>query len=254
MFKKIIILGIISLAAIAVALMPSPGNFLYRQAENKLMGNSVPIATTVQMPTQVVPIIDVITGLANQTSTPPVTSPAPRSTIKTVPIPIYANVTITPENTSVNVNQTFKVDIWINNVTDMAGWQIGLLWDKETIKCVEAQVNTPPEWGGVGFDWFNKTAAEVNVNDVYTGWLWGPGLENDYDGTRGRYFKAETFGPYGSGFMNTFNGSIPALTLTFQALQTGSSSLSLTDVEIGNGKATPIGYRVCDGIVEVGAP
>jgi hypothetical protein len=253
LFKKIIILGIISLAAIAVALMPSPGNFLYRQAENKLMGNSEPIATTVQMPTQVVPIIDVITGLANQTSTPPVTSPAPRSTIKTVPIPIYANVTVTPENTTVTVNQTFKVDIWINNVTDMAGWQIGLLWDKETIKCVEAQVNTPPEWGGVGFDWFNKTAADVNVRDVYTAWQFGEGIENDYNDTCGRYFKAETFGPRGSGFMNTFNGSIPALTLTFQALQTGSSSLSFTDVEIGNGKAAPIGYAVYNGIVEVQA-
>lgn len=242
------------MAAIAVALMPSPGNFLYRQAANELAGNSTPITTAVQLSTQVVPVTDVIVGVANQTSSPPVTSPAPQPTVNRVPVPIYANVTVTPENTTATVNQTFKVDIWINNVTDMAGWQFGLLWSKETIKCVEVQVNTPPEWGGIGFDWFNKTEADVNVSDVYTAWQFGEGMNNDYSDTCGRYFKAEIFGPHGSGYSNTFNGSIPVVTLTFQALQAGSSTLSLTEVEIGNAKATPIGYAAYSGTVEVQEP
>ncbi len=251
------ILGIISLAAIVVALMPSPGNFLCRQAKSKLTGNSATTTTAVQMPTQVLPIfpiIDVLDGPVNQTANPPMTSPAHPPEAERPPVPIYANVTVTPENISASVNQTFKVDIWINNVTAMAGWQIGLLWDKYVIKCVRAQVNTPREWGGAGYDWFNKTEADVNANDVYKAWLFGSGLENDYDGTHGQYFKAETYGPYGSGYNNTFNGSIPVLTLTFQALQTGSSTLSLTDVEIGNGNARPIGYAVYNGIVEVQTP
>jgi hypothetical protein len=242
LFKKIMILVIISLAAIAVALFPSPGNFLHLQAKNKLTANSASSATTVTMePT-------------NQTATPLVTSSALQPVIKEVPIPIYANVTVTPENTTVTAGQTFKIDIWINNVTDMAGWQIGLLWDKHVINCTRAQVNTPREWGGAGYDWFNKTEADVNANDVYVAWLFGSGIENDYSDAHGRYFKAETWGPYGSGYMNTINGSIPVLTLTFQALQTGSSTLSLTDVEIANGDITPIGLAVYDSIIEVQAP
>lgn len=204
------------------------------------------------MPLQVIPI-DVIIGPGNQTSSPPsppLQSPTPQP-IKTVPIPIYANFTVTPENITINVNQTFKVNIWINNVTDMAGWEMQFLWDKHAIKCIRAQVNTPREWGGAGYDWFNKTEADVNVSDVYTAWLWGPGIEDNYSDTFGRYYKAETFGPYGSGYMNTFNGSIPVVTLTFQVLQTGSSLMRLENVKIGNGDAQPIGFSVTNEIVEV---
>ncbi len=185
----------------------------------------------------------------NQTFSEPVTQP----TIETVPKPVYANVTVVPENVVVTVNQTFKVEVWINNVTDMAGWQVGLLWNKEIITCLDAQVNTPPEWGGVGFDWFNKTAADVNLTAVYTAWLFGSGIENDYNDTTGRYLKAEVWGPNGGDYQNTLNGTICVLTLTFQALQPGSSLLDLTSTEIGDGTASPIGFLVYDGSVEVQA-
>lgn len=252
------ILGIISLAAIAVALMPSPGNFWHPPTENQSIGRPEAIETAVQMPAQGESTPFVVTGLANQTSNPPVTQPP----IETVPKPVYTNVTVVPENVVVTTDQKFKMEIWINNVTDMAGWEVRLLWNKEIIKCVEAHVNTPPEWGGMAFDWFNKTEADVQPNDVYVAWQFGPGIENEYNDTYGQYFKAECFGPRGGNYHNTFNGSIAVVTLTFQPLQTGSTTLSLwkndyvdaEGIKISDRKANPIPHITYNGFVEVQSP
>jgi hypothetical protein len=159
------------------------------------------------------------------------------------------NVTVVPNSFVVSVNQTFSVDVWINNVTDMAGWEINLLWNSSVLKCVRAQVNTPPAWGGVGFDWFKKTASdvtEISVNSVYTAWLWGSGIDNNFSATYGQYHKAENFGPYGSGYDNTFNGSYAIITLTFKALRAGSTSLDfLETADLDSSSAYP--NIICNG-------
>jgi hypothetical protein len=181
--------------------------------------------------------------------------------------PIYTNVTVTPDKVVVSVGDSFSVDVWINNVTDMAGWEIKLFWNKNIVKCLGAHVNTPPEWGGVPFDWFNKTASDVDPNAVYTAWLFGSGIDNDYNATHGQYFKAECFGPHGGSYHDTFNGSLAIVTLAFQALQKGSTSLGLWEdeptstgfqecegIKIGNRNAMTIPSVVFQGFVEVGAP
>jgi len=225
LIQKIVILGIVAFAVIAVAMMPSPGDLIHPPSASQS------------------------TEASGQLSV----QGGPASVAAIDPKRVYANITVVPENVVLTVNQTFKVEVWINNVTDMAGWQIGLLWNKEVIRCLHAQVITPPEWGGLGFDWFNKTAADVNLTAVYTAWLFGSGIENDYTGTTGQYFKAECWGPYGGGYNNTVNGTLCVLTLTFQALQPGSSFLDLTSTEIGDGTASPIGFYAYDGSVEVKA-
>jgi hypothetical protein len=229
---KMAILGIAVLAVIAVALLPSPGLVL-RQAQS----------------TEVSPQTAVQSELVTE--------------------PICTNVTVVPEQAVVNLSQTFTVEVWINNVTGMAGWEIRLVWNRDIIKCVKAQVNTPPEWGGIPFDWFNKTESDVDPNAVYTAWQFAPGIENEYNETCGQYFKAECFGPRGSDYHNTFTGSIPVVTLTFQALQTGSTSLilfkteydktgkSLIDregIKIGDRNANKIASISYNGLVEVQAP
>jgi len=251
------------LAVITVALMPSPGNFWNQPSGDKSTGVLVAAETAVQTSTQGALTSQGVDGTADQTMTQPVT----QTDIETVPRPVYTNITVVPEEVVVTVNETFKVDIWINNVTNMAGWQVILLWNKQIIKCVDAQVNTPPEWGGVGFDWFNKTEADVNSSEAYTAWLFGSGIENDYNDTYGRYVKAECFGPRGSIYHNVFDGSIPVVTLTFQALQTGSTPLSLSEnqyedgiglaeageTKIGDVHAEPIAHFVYSGLVTVQA-
>ena len=250
MIKKIIILGIIALAVIAVAVMPSPGNFWHPPTENSKTIAVESSTTTVQVPVQNGLISDLATGPAYQNAT----QPAPQTKVETVPQPIYTNVTVAPEQIVVTVNQTFNVDIWINNVTKMAGWEFSLVWNKTIIKCAKAQLNTPPEWGGIGFDWFNKTEKDVNESDVYTAWQFGSGIENDYSDTFGEYFKAECFGPRGGSYHNTFNGSIAVVTLTFQALSTGSTSLGFDISLIGNDAALRIAHTVYNGLVEVQSP
>lgn len=177
----------------------------------------------------------------------------------------FTNVTVVPNNFVVFVNQTFSVDVWINNVSDMAGWEINLLWNSSVLKCVQAQVNTPAEWGGVAFDWFGKTESDANKidpNSVYTAWLWGPGIDNNFTATYGQYHNAENYGPYGSGYDNTFNGSYAIVTLTFKALRAGSTSLDFLNTEdvnsssaypniIGNGNAKQIPHVDYGGFVEV---
>ena len=175
---------------------------------------------------------------------------------------VFTNVSVSPNNVDVSVNQTFSVDIWVDNVTDMAGWHIDLLWNSTVLKCMQARVNTPVEWGGAPFDWFNKTAADVDPEAVYTGWQFGPGIVNDYDAsygelcnnynaTCGLYEKAECQGPNGSDYENSFNGSLAIVTLTFQALSAGSTSLDLSYVVIGNEQCGPITNTVYNGFVEV---
>jgi hypothetical protein len=175
------------------------------------------------------------------------------------------NISVVPNDVVVSANQTFSVDVWINNVTDMAGWGIDLLWNSSVLKCVQAQVNTPPEWGGVGFDWFNKTESDANKidpNSVYTAWQFGPGIINDYDASYGQfcdnynamcglYEKGECQGPNGSAYENTFNGSLAIVTLTFQAVHAGSTSLDFGYVLIGNALPAPITSVVFNGFVEV---
>jgi hypothetical protein len=178
---------------------------------------------------------------------------------------VSTNISVVPNNFVVSVNQTFSVDVWINHVTDMAGWEINLLWNNSVLKCVWAQINTPPEWGGVAFDFFNKTEADANKidpNSVYTAWLFGSGIDNNFSATYGQYWKAETYGPYGSGYDNTFNGSYAIVTLTFKALRAGSTSMDLLEAEnleiscvyvnqICNGYAELITHVDYGGFVEV---
>ena len=286
MIRKIIILGIIALAVIAVAVMPSPGNFSRPSTEDRKTIAVESSTTTLQVPVQNGEISDSTTTLqvpvqngeisdpATGPAYPNATQPASEPTGETVPQPVSTNVTVTvaPEQVVVTVDQTFIVDVWINNVTNMAGWELRLVWNKEIIKCTKAQVNTPPEWGGIGFDWFNKTASDVNVNDVYTAWQMGEGIENDYNDTCGLYFKSEIYGPNGGNYRNTFNGSIAVVTLTFQALHTGSTSLGFytaygagelygqvqiadrSGIKIADGEINPVTHTVYNGFVEVQAP
>jgi hypothetical protein len=155
-----------------------------------------------------------------------------------------------PNSVVVPVNQTFSVDVWITNVTNMACWEIKLFWNNSVLKCVQAQVNTPLEWGGVAFDWFGKTESDANKidpNSLYTAWLFGPGINNSFSAESGRYFKAECFGPGCGYYDNPVNGSFAIVTLTFQALQVGSTSLYLWKGEYNNISNSYEGIIIGDG-------
>jgi hypothetical protein len=158
-----------------------------------------------------------------------------------------ATVSVNPSELVVLTNATFTVNISISNVSDMAGWQIALLWNRTVINCTEAVLHAPSEWTNGTLDY-------------------GPGIMNDYDPNywvpnrwllqqrtgynstfNGIYFKAQTY-EYPE---PSFNGSVTIVTLTFQTLQPGNTSLQLRYTELANSSASPIPHTDCDAFVNI---
>ena len=158
-----------------------------------------------------------------------------------------ATVSVNPDKLVVLTNETFTVNISITNVSDMAGWEFALIWNRTVINCTEAVLHPPSEWANGTLDY-------------------GPGIMNDYDKNwwtpprmplqkrigynstfNGIYFKAQTF-EYPE---STFNGSMTIVTLTFQALQLGNTSLLLGDTKLGDYSGSPISHIDCDAFVDV---
>lgn len=155
-----------------------------------------------------------------------------------------------PDQLTVFENDTFIVIVRLNNVVDLAGWEFDLYWNSAMLNCINATVNTPVEWGGVAFDFFNKTESDANnidSNSVFTAWQFGSGIDNNYDATHGRYSKAECYGPRGGPYHNSFNGSISLVTLTFNATHSGTTALTLGDTLLGDSSALPIEHTILSG-------
>lgn len=159
----------------------------------------------------------------------------------------FATVSVNPGQLVVLTNETFTVNISISNVSDLAGWEFALLWNRTVINCTGAVLHAPSEWANGTLDY-------------------GPGIMNDYDKNwwtssrmlfqqkigynstfNGIYSKAQTF-EYPE---STFNGSMTIVTLTFQALQPGNTSLLLRDTKLGDNSASPIPHTDSDAFVNV---
>jgi hypothetical protein len=137
-------------------------------------------------------------------------------------------ISIQPSTITVYKHETFTVNITITDVVGMYGWELKLYWNSALLNCTNAQVYAPEIWG----------------NNTFTA---GLGIENGYNATHGRYWKALTaLNP-----MSSFNGTTTAVTLTFQALTTGSTTLTLQDTIICDINATEINHTTADGSVTV---
>jgi hypothetical protein len=172
------------------------------------------------------------------------------SSINWQPVVTGTTIFVVPDQLTVFENDTFIVNVRLNDVVNLAGWQFDLYWDSAMLRCLNATVNTPVEWGGLAFDFFNKTIAdanEIDPNSVYAAWQFGSGIDNNYDVAHGRYSKAECYGPYGSGYHNTFNGSISLVTLTFKATHSGTTALTLGDTLLGDSSALAMQHTKLSG-------
>jgi len=158
-----------------------------------------------------------------------------------------ATVSVNPSKSVVLTNKTFTVNITICNVSDMAGWQFILLWNRTVINCTKADLHSPTEWANGTLDF-------------------GPGIMNDYDKNwwnderqwlmnetgynptfSGIYYEGETYiSPEPA-----FNGSTTIVTLTFQTLQPGETSLSLKDTTLGDSYGSAISHTDSDGSVNI---
>jgi hypothetical protein len=144
------------------------------------------------------------------------------------------------ETTSISVYPsqvtTYKHDIFTLNITlteaaNLYGWELKLYWNSAIIECTNAQIHTPTAWSG--------NTAEAGI-----------GIENTFNATHGRFFKALSA-------MNpapAFNGSMTIATLTFEAKAEGTTTLDLQDTKLSDLQASAISHSATDGSVTVLPP
>jgi hypothetical protein len=137
-------------------------------------------------------------------------------------------ILLDPSQSTVFENDVFTVNVEVSNVTDLLGWEFQLYWNSTALNCTNATVVTPTIWQG-------------NTQDD------GPGLQANYNSTNGMFWWAESANYPAP----PFNGSMTIATLTFQALQPGTTSLTLADTILGNSTAQPITCTVSSGSVTV---
>jgi hypothetical protein len=135
---------------------------------------------------------------------------------------------VDPGQLAVFKGEMFTVSVKVQNAVDLRGWEFQLYWNNTVLNCTNANIQTPAEWQDSTMEF-------------------APGFENNYNATHGRFFKAQSaIDPAPS-----FNGSMTIVTLTFQAMQPGTTSLTLTDTLLGNSTAQPITCSVSSGSVNV---
>jgi hypothetical protein len=138
------------------------------------------------------------------------------------------SIAVDPGQVTVFKGEVFAVNVIVTNVTDLQGWEFQLYWNSTVLNCTNAAVVTPPVWQGYQQDY-------------------GPGLQPNYNSTCGMFSEAEA-AEYPA---PPFNGSTTVATLTFQALQPGTTSLTLADALLGDSTAQPISCTVSSGSVTV---
>jgi hypothetical protein len=139
-----------------------------------------------------------------------------------------ASIIVDPTQTVAFKDEVFTVNVEVTGVTDLLGWEFKLYWNSSVLNCTNAAVQSPSQW--------------ENYTQDY-----GTGLENSYNATNGRFFKAET-AAYPA---PSFNGSMTIAALTFQAMQPGTTSLTLVETELGNSTAQPIDHIDSSGSVNI---
>jgi len=137
-------------------------------------------------------------------------------------------VSVYPDEVTVYRHESFCVNVTVTDVTDLYGWEFKLYWNSTILNCTNAQIHAPDIWG-------------ENVFEA------GDGIQNDFNATHGRYFKAmSALYPTSS-----FNGSIAIVTLTFETKAAENSTLDLEDTKLSDSQARAITHATADGSVTV---
>src|SRR4030042_1519736 len=144
---------------------------------------------------------------------------------------VGTTVNVNPGSISVYIANIFTVNVTVSNVSDLCGWEFKLYWNNTLVNCTQVQIHAPSIWISYTYDL-------------------GIGLQNTFNSTHGRYWKAQAaLLPAPS-----FNGSMSLVAFTFKALNTGTGTLDLEDAILADSKAHSISKVSSDGIVNVLPP
>jgi hypothetical protein len=141
------------------------------------------------------------------------------------------SISVYPSQVTVYKHDVFTVNITITDVTNLYGWELKLYWNSAIIECTNAQIHIPMAWSG--------NTAEAGI-----------GIENAFNATHGRFFKAlSALSP-----APAFNGSMTIATLTFKAKAAGTTALDLQDTKLSDMQASAISHSAADSSVTVLPP
>jgi hypothetical protein len=153
----------------------------------------------------------------------------PKESPRSMPLGLdTTSISVYPSSITTYKGETISVNITVNDVTNMYGWELQLYWNKAVLNCTNAQVRVPAAWSG--------STAEAGI-----------GIENAFNATHGRYWKAlSALSP-----APAFNGSTAIVTLTFKAKAAGTTKLDLENTKISDNNASAISHSANDGSVTV---
>jgi len=119
------------------------------------------------------------------------------------------SLTVSPGSAIVTANTNFTVNVTVNNVVNLRGYQFTLFYDSTVLDLMKAE----PNW-------------------IYSPWQGVSQINDNYNSTHGKYTQAiyaiESSSP------PSFNGTTTLVTLTFQSLQDDSVCFNLTDTLLVN--------------------
>jgi hypothetical protein len=138
------------------------------------------------------------------------------------------NLYIDPLSTTINVTETFSVNVTVANITDLAGWEFKLYYYNDILNGVTATEGPFLKQGG------STAFFVVDFN-------------NHYNSTHGRIWLTCTL----LGNVSGVNGSGTLAIITFQGVGGGNTTLDLTNTVLGDSQANPISHTTSDGEVRV---
>jgi len=138
------------------------------------------------------------------------------------------NIQVTPGYTEVELHEVFSINITVTNVVDLCSWELKLYYLNNILAC-----NTVFEGP------FLKSAGNTAFFVVE--------FNNNYNATHGRIWLTCTL----LGNVPGVSGDGTLVTVSFEAIGGGTTTLHLTDTVLGNSTAQPIPHVTVDGDVEV---
>jgi hypothetical protein len=135
---------------------------------------------------------------------------------------------VDPAQIIVFKNETFTVNVKVTDVTDLYGWEFKLYWNSTVLNCTSVEISVPGIW--------------TDMTEQL-----GTGLENSFNATHGRYWRA--LAPKCSA--PSFNGTMSIVTFTFRAKEAGTTGLLLRDDELCSSSGTLIAHTRSHGSVDV---
>lgn len=142
-----------------------------------------------------------------------------------------ATLYVDPPSTTVDIGESFSVNVSVADVTDLGGWEFKLYYRNNILTAVTAIEGPFLKQGG------STVFFTVELN-------------NNYNTTHGRIWLTCVLLEGVPGV----NGSGTLATINFQAVGGGNTTLHLTDTVLGDSQANLIDHTTTNGTVEVHVP